>query len=194
MKRILLPVLAISAALLLVACGGGDESDEDKIVDVIETSATSTDPADCSELLTIAFLEQVESSEGEEAIEECEETAEDASGNPDSVDVSKVVVNGSSASADTAFNGGNFDGQTINIGLVEEDGEWKLDQIEEFVVFDRTAFLSAIESSLEEADEIDAELGACMLEELDGYSDGELEEAVLEGLSEAFVEIAESCV
>lgn len=191
MKRIPLPVLAISAALLLVACGGGDESDEDKIVDVIQTSATSTDPADCKELLTIAFLEQVEGAEGQEAIEECEKDAEDEEGNPESVDVTDVEVDGSSATANAAFNGGDFDGQTIVIGLVDEDGDWKLDQIEEFVVFDRDKLLSVLEGGLSEAD--DPELGECVLELLDEYADEELEEAILEGFAEAVEEAVESC-
>jgi hypothetical protein len=39
----------------MVACGGG-ESDEEKIVDVIETSATSSDPAACKELATLNFM------------------------------------------------------------------------------------------------------------------------------------------
>ena len=35
-----------------------------------------------------------------------------------------------------AFIGGSFDGQTVDIDLVEEDGDWKLDEVEGFVNFD----------------------------------------------------------
>ena len=45
------------AALALAACGSS-ESDEDKIASVIETAATSTDPAGCKEAQTLAFMEQ----------------------------------------------------------------------------------------------------------------------------------------
>ena len=192
LKRLLLPALLIAFAAFALAACGSSESDEDKIVDVIETSSTSSDPADCEELLTIAFLEQVESSEGQEAIESCEEDAEDEEGNPDSVKVSKVEVDGSAASANVAFNGGDLDGQTIAIGLVEADGDWKLDQIEEFVLFDREKLLSVLEEGLSEAG--DSEVAECVFEELDEYSDEELEEAILEGFAGAVEEAAESCV
>jgi len=192
LKRLLLPTLLLALAAFALAACGDSESDEDKLVDVIETSATSTDPADCKELLTVGFLEQVEGSEGQEAIEECEEDAEDEQGNPDSVEVTEVEVDGSAATANAAFEGGDFDGQTINIGLVEQDGDWKLDQIEEFVVFDRQGILASLEEGLEESG--NPELGECVLEELGEYSDEELEEAILEGFAEAVEEAVESCV
>ena len=56
---LLLPALVLGLSLGLAACGGGGESDEDKIVETIETSATSTDPAICKETETLSFMEQI---------------------------------------------------------------------------------------------------------------------------------------
>jgi ABC-type glycerol-3-phosphate transport system substrate-binding protein len=190
-KRLLLPVLTITAGLALAACGSS-ESDEDKIAGVIETSATSTDPADCEAKLTVAFMEQSNEGEGKKAVEECEEEAKDPTGNPDSVDVTEVEVSGSEATANTAFTGGGLDGQTVVIGLVEEEGGWKLNEIASFVNLDRGKLIGAFESSLEESREGQPELGECVIEGFEEESDSELEETVLSG-SEGVVEIAEEC-
>jgi hypothetical protein len=188
--RALIPLFVLLAALAISACGSG-ESDEDKVTAAIEAGAMSNDPADCEALLTVNFLEQVEGSEGQEAIEECEEDAEDEEGNPDSVDITEVEVDGSSANANVAFNGGGFDGQTLNIALVEEDGKWKLDEIQEFVTFDRGKIDASFEEALEGAEGVDTE---CILEGLGEYSDAELEEAILEGEVEGLIEVSvEEC-
>jgi ABC-type glycerol-3-phosphate transport system substrate-binding protein len=192
-KRLLLPTLFLGlAALALAACGSG-ESDEDKIVNAIETSSTSTDPADCKALLTVAFMEQTNSGEGKEAVEECEEDANDTSGNPDSVEVSEVEVQGSEATADATFNGGNFDGQTLILNLKEEDGDWKLNEIEGFEGLDREKLIGALESNFEESEEVEPELAECVIEGFEEESDSELEETILSG-SEGVEEVAEECV
>lgn len=194
-RRLVLPLLVLASALLLVACGGGgSESDEDKITDVITTSATSTDPANCAALETEAFMEQqAGGAEGKEAVEECEAEAEDATGNPKEVTVTKVEVSGAKASADVAFVGGSFDGQKVNIALVEEDGDWKLDQIESFVNFDKEKLVTGFEEGFEDA-ELSAEQEECIAAELRGASDSDLEELVLNGSEEGFVELVAACI
>jgi ABC-type glycerol-3-phosphate transport system substrate-binding protein len=191
--KLLLSSLALALALGLAACGGGGESDEDEVANAIETAATSTDPSTCTELVTLAFNDQTEDGEGKAATKECEEDAEDDSNNPESVDVTKVEVDGSSATADAAFTGGSFDGQTLGIELVEENGDWKLDQITGFTQFDKAKLVAAISTGLEEQEEIEPELASCMVEIFEEAEEEEFEELILGGSSRGFVEIAEAC-
>lgn len=190
--HLLLPLALFALVLGLVACGGGD-SDEDKIVEVIETSATGADPADCKELATQAFLEQTELEQGAAAVESCEESAEDTSDDPDSVEVSEVEVDGSSASANVAFSGANFDGQTLTVGLVEEDGDWKLDEITGFAEFDQEQLASSFEEAFESEEDVDPRLATCFAEVIRDLPKGEAEEIVIGGSSEPIIEIIEGC-
>jgi hypothetical protein len=192
--HLLLPLALLSLTFGLVACGGGGESDEDKIVEVIESAAASTDPADCTRLTTQNFMEQTEFSQGAEAVKSCEENAEDPSDDPDSVDVSAVEINGSSASADVAFSGGNFDGQTLSVALVEADDDWKLDEIAEFVEFDQEAMATSLEEGLQAGeDAVEPKLAECFGETMREVPKAQAEEVIIGGSPQPIVEIIEGC-
>lgn len=191
--HLLLPFALLALVLGLVACGGGGDSDEDKIVEVIETSVTSADPADCKELATQAFLEQTELEQGAAAVESCEESAEDTSDDPDSVKVSKVEVDGSAATANVAFTGGSFDGQTLAVALVDEDGDWKMDEITGFVEFDQEGLASAFEEAFEGEEDVDPQLATCFAETIRQLPKGDAEELVIGGSQEPVIEIVEGC-
>jgi ABC-type glycerol-3-phosphate transport system substrate-binding protein len=188
----LLPALLLALALGLAACGGG-ESDEDKIVSMIEESATSTDPAICKEAQTQAFMEQTSSASGGAAVKECEEETKSGESNPDSVNVSEVEADGGKATADVAFKGGNFDKQTVEVALVEEDGDWKLDELTGFAKFDSAAFVGALAKQLEEEPEIESRVSSCIVEGLEEAPEEELEALVIENNTQPIVELAESC-
>jgi hypothetical protein len=189
----MLPLALAALALGLAACGGSDESDEDKIVDVIETSVTSTDPADCEKFATQAFLEQTELSEGKEALESCEESAKDTEDDPDSVDVSEVEVDGSSATADAAFVGGSFDGQALTVALIEEDGDWKLDEITGFSKLDKDQLATSFEEAFEGEEDFDPQVASCFGEVLRELPDPQVEEVVIGGSVDPVIEIVEGC-
>ena len=191
--HLLFPLALLALALGLAACGGGD-SDEDTIVELIETSATSTDPADCEALATQSFLEQTQFSKGEEAVESCEESAKETADNPDSVEVSEVEIDGSDATAEAAFVGGNFDGQTFTVALVEEDGDWKLDELTGFAEFDQEQLGSSLqEALLSEGDSVDEELAECFGETVREAPREQAEGLILDGSGETIVEIIEGC-
>jgi ABC-type glycerol-3-phosphate transport system substrate-binding protein len=190
--KLLIPAFIFALALGLAACGSS-ESDEDKIVDVIETSATSDDPASCTELVTQTFLDQVEEGEGKAALKECEEDAEDTSDNPDSVEVTEVEVDGSNATADAAFTGGGFDGQTLAIALVDDGGDWKLDEITGFAKFDQAKLVQTFQEQFEEGESIEPEITACIVESLEELEQAEFEELLLSGSPEGLIELAEAC-
>jgi hypothetical protein len=191
--RLLIPSFVLALALGLAACGGSGESDEDKVAKTIETAATSTDPSACTELVTLAFNEQTESEEGKAATKSCEEDAEDGNNNPDSVEVANVEVDGSNASADAAFAGGSFDGQTLGIALIEEDGDWKLDQVTGFTKFDKAKLVAALAKGFEEEESIEPELASCIVQAFEAADEGEFEELILSGSSQGIVEIVEAC-
>ncbi|HZO06145.1 MAG TPA: hypothetical protein VFB52_07135 [Solirubrobacterales bacterium] len=193
MLKYLLTVSAVAlAALSLAACGGSDsDSDEDQITTAIETSVTTTDPADCTVYSTQAFLEQSEGEKGEAAVTSCEEDVEDTSDDPDSVEVSAVEVDGDAATAEVAFSGGGFDGQAVAVSLVKEDGDWKLDSIDGFAEFDRDAFVGSLEEGFATT-ELTDEQTSCVNEAFDAATDEELEAVILEG-EEALIEIVADC-
>jgi ABC-type glycerol-3-phosphate transport system substrate-binding protein len=190
---ILLPFALLALSLGLAACGGGGESDEDKIVSTIETSATSTDPAVCGETQTQKFMEQTSGGSGDEAEKECEEETKNGESNPDSVAVSKVKVDGDKATANVKFNGGNFDGQTAEVALVEADGDWKLDELTGFANFDPTLLVQQLAEQLEAEPEIEPQVASCIIEGLEEAPADELEGMVVENNTQPVVELAESC-
>lgn len=188
----LLPALVLALALGLAACGGG-ESAEDKIVSMIERSATSTDPANCKETQTEQFMEQTSGGSGSGAVKECEKETKSGEDNPESVNVSQVKVNGEKATADVEFEGGNFNGQTVEVALVEEEGNWKLDELTGFAKFDAKQLVGALAKKLEEEPEIEPRVASCIVEGLEEAPAQELEALVIENNTQPIVELAESC-
>ncbi len=189
------PLLTISALLALgvafSACGSG-ESDEDKIVGVITSSAKGHDPAECEQTSTLAFMEQSTDGHGSEAVAACEAEKKDLADDPDKVTVTNVRVSGAKATADVAFAGGNFDGQTLDVALVEEGGDWKLDQIRGFVGFDRASMIGVFEKGFQESAEIPHDLATCLIAALRAESDEALEELILEN-REGLFKLLQGC-
>jgi len=191
-KRHLL-IAGIPIAFVLVACGG-DGSDDQEIADTIVLSAKSDDPADCTRLATTSFLEQTQKQKGRAAVESCElltAAAEDA----DSVVVTNINVSGAAATADAAFVGSGFDGQTVTFALVERDGDWKLDRIEGFVEFDREKLLARTRSELKElpGSSSQPDVVECMIEGIEGFDNATLKEGVLSKVPAAMIALGESC-
>jgi hypothetical protein len=194
-RLLLLPCLLALSALALAACGGGgdDSGDEGQIEEAIETSATTSDPSNCTVLSTQAFVEQSSDETGKAAVKACEEEAKDPTNNADSVKVTNIEIDGSKATADAAIVGGGFDGQTVTIALVAEEDRWKLDQITGFAKLDTVALAKVFETELEASEELTAEQTSCIVEGLEAASKAEAEELLLSGSSTPFVELAEGC-
>ena len=190
--RLLLPAVLLIFVFGLAACGGG-ESDEDKITNTIETAATSTDPAVCGETQTLQFMETTAGGSGKEAEKECEKEAKAGENNPESVAVSKVEVEGEKATANVEFEGGNFDGQTLEVALTKEGGDWKLNELTGFAKFDAGAFVKVLAEQLEEEPSIKPQVAGCIVEGLEELPKAELETLVVENNTQPIVELAESC-
>jgi ABC-type glycerol-3-phosphate transport system substrate-binding protein len=195
LRHLLLPCLLLFSALALAACGGGgsDGGDEEAVEAAIVRSATTADPANCTEVETQAFVEQSSDEKGAKALRECEKEAKDASNNAKTVKVTKIKIDGDEATADAAITGGGFDGQVISIALVEEDGSWKLDQLTGFAKLDTANLAQVFGEKLEETGELTPEQTSCIVEGVEAASKQEAEELVLSGSSDPLVELAEGC-
>jgi hypothetical protein len=194
-KRILVPLALLAlAALTLTACGGGG-GDEGKITETIETAATTADPSNCTELETQRFVEQNSEQKGKAAVKACEEEAEAGEEEAEGASVSNVSVDGEKATAQVEFEGGPLDSQALEVALVQEDGDWKLDQIEGFADYDGKALGEAFEKQFEEEEpsELSPKQAKCISGKVAAASQAEAEELFLSGSSDAIIELAKGC-
>ena len=190
-------ILLVAASLLLAACGGANSSsseDEDQITEVIQTTATSTDPADCEKLQTQAFNEQTSFETGDAALAQCKQDATDSSDDPDSVEVSKIEVDGDTATADAAVTGGPFDGSTLTFSLVKEGEQWKLDGIDDIPEFDREALVASFEQDLSSAGDVPQQVADCITQALGSAGEEEIKTAFLSGDGDQVSALFADCI
>jgi len=190
-RYLLLPCLLLISALALAACGSSGGGDEGEIEEAIETAATGTEPSKCTEVETQAFVEQNTRESGKAAVKQCEEEAPEE--NAESVAVSNVEVEGEEASAEAAITGGSLNGQTLEIALVKEEGNWKLNELTGFAKLDQAKLAEALGEKLEESGEVEPELASCIVEGIEEESQEEVEELLLSGSNEPLEELAEEC-
>jgi hypothetical protein len=192
-RRFALAFLLVLSVLALVACGSSGNDDESKVEEAIETSATSTDPADCTKLETQQFMEQTTQESGKAAVEKCEEEAKKEEG-AESAEVASVSVNGSTATAEATLTGGSLGGQTVEVELVKAGDQWKLNEVVKFTKFDQAALVKAFKQELSKASsEISPRFAACFVKALEETDQAEIEAMIFGGNAKAFEEIAEGC-
>jgi hypothetical protein len=199
-KRFYIPsVVSVVLALVvaLAACGssgGGSSDEEEQIAVAIRTVTTGTNPADCKKFETQSFMAQNTQSEGAKAVSECEQHAKEVKGNPKSIKVSKVEVDGKKGSADVAFTGGGFDGQIATVALVKEGGQWKLDKTTGFAKLNRAKLAEQFETELNDpANKISKKAAACFIKAVERDPQPKVEELVLSGSAEPVTKLIESC-
>lgn len=191
-RRFALACLLAFSALALVACGSGN-SDESQIEEAVETSATSTDPADCTKLETQQFMEQTTQESGKAAVAKCEKEAEAEEG-AESASVSNVEVSGSSATAEAALTGGALNGQAVEVALVKTGDQWQLNEVVKFTKFDRAKLVEYVEAEFtSSASGLSPKLAGCFIEAFQEGSQAEIEGLLLGRSPEAFEEVAEAC-
>jgi hypothetical protein len=192
-RRFALACLLVFSALAVVACGSSGNSDESQIEEAIETSATSTNPADCTKLETQQFMEQTTQESGKAAVAKCEEQAEAEEG-AESASVSNVEASGSSATAEATLTGGALNGQTLEVGLVKDGDQWQLNEVVKFTEFDRAKLVEYVEEEFSaSANGLSPKLAGCFIEAFQEGSQAEIEELLFSPSSEGFEEIAEAC-
>jgi hypothetical protein len=193
-KRLLVPLALLAlASVALAACGGGDSNAEDEITEVIEKAATTKDPSNCTELQTLRFTEQNTGKSGKTAIKSCEESAKEEE-QAEKANVSNVSVNGEKATAEVEFIGGSLGSQTLAVALVEEGGDWKLDQIEGFAKYDGKALEESFLKRFEEDSEgLTKKQYTCIVEGIGKANTAEAEAMFLSGSSSKIEELAKGC-
>jgi hypothetical protein len=191
-RYLVLPCLLIVSVFALAACGSSND-DESQIEEAVETSATSTDPADCKKLATQHFMEQTTQSEGSEAVKTCEKEASNDEGAEDAT-VSNVEVDGSKASADVALTGGGFGGQEVEVALLQKGDQWQLNEITGFAKFNEAKVIETLEKGFAKpSSEVSKSLASCIVESFEEAPQAEFEEALISGSAEGFEEIAGGC-
>jgi len=193
-KRLLVPLALLALApAALAACGGGGSSAESQITEVIERAATTKDPSNCTELQTLRFTEQNTSESGKAAIKSCEESAKEEE-QAEEADVSGVSVNGEKATAEVEFIGGSLDSQVLEVALVEEGGDWKLNQIEGFAHYNGKALEETFLKRFEESPEgLSKRQYTCIAEGIGKANKAEAEAMFLSGSTIKIEELAQSC-
>lgn len=197
-KSLLMPLIALLAmALALTACGGGSSSsgsgEEAAIEEAIKTSATTSDPSKCSEVQTQAFNEAETGETGDAALKTCEEEVETESDAAESVTVSNISEDGDTATAEVAVNGGSLGGQSLEVELAKEEGDWKLNEFVGFTNYDAAAIAAVLEEKLGEEEGVSASLAKCVAKGVEEMSQEEAEAMVFDKSSEGVEEIAEAC-
>jgi hypothetical protein len=181
---LMLPIALLAAALALSACGGGGSSsssgggDESSIETAIEEDATTSSPSKCTKYVTVAFNEQQSGLSGAKATKQCEEEAGEEPA--ESVDVSEIEVEGESATAEAAVTGSSLDSQTLELEMVKEGGDWKINQALAFAKFDAKALGENLEVGLEKSGEVEPAEIKCLGEGVAELSQSEAEELAFE--------------
>jgi hypothetical protein len=154
----------VLATLALVACGdSGNSADEDQISAAITRAATSGDPAACTEVQTQKFIEQTSGgASGEAAIKQCEKDADQ--GVADKIDATNIEVDGDSATANAAVTGSIFDGQTLQVALVN---------------FNRDAMNAAFTKEISSDPQTPPAAVDCVTKQIEGVSDEQLQSLFL---------------
>jgi hypothetical protein len=122
-----LAVVAVGVILVLVL-GGGDDgpTEEDKVNEAAEEIITTTEASACTELATREFVQKLTGESGAEAISTCEANTE-AFG--DGAEITKTEITGDRAEVEAAGEGGDADGEELQMTLVKQQDDWKIDEL-----------------------------------------------------------------
>ena len=164
-----MPVLSSCAA----------SGDREALTGMILASMVESDPEGCLKYGTQHFLERTTGREGKAAVVACEEDAlEPQSEQPSDVDVSEIDLDDDSATAVIAFQGSLFDGQRVRYAFVERNGQWKYDEMMEFVDLDSEHLILQLgrEGLLRAESRQEEENIVCWIGQMERMSDQMLEE------------------
>jgi hypothetical protein len=174
--KVLLLLGMLALPFVLAACGdNGNSADEDQIIAVLTRSATSGDPAVCTQDQTLKFTEQTSGgAKGQAAVKSCEKDAKDTAA--EKVDVTDVKVDGDTATATAKATGSIFDGQTIEVALVKEGDQWKLDEFKGFQDFNKDAMVNAFKQQISSEPGATPQAVDCIVTQFQKASDQQIED------------------
>ncbi len=149
---------------------------------MIHASMAEAGPETCLKFSTLRFLEKMSDLEDEAAIHHCEESTLDPFLEPPTkIDVSRIEVEGDSATALIAYKGSFYDGQKVRYAFVERDGRWKFNDLLGFVDLDaaRLVLQAGRYGMLGAETPGEAKNIACWIGRMERMSDEELEDLLL---------------
>lgn len=121
-----LALVAVGVILALVLGGGEEKTEEDRVNEAAEEIMTTDSKTACSDLATQEYAEKATRVEGTGAFDKCDE---DPAALSDSADISSTEVNGTKATVEAKGEGGQLDGEEVELSLVKEEDKWKLDEL-----------------------------------------------------------------
>ena len=121
-----LAAIALVVVLVLVLGGGEEKSEEDRVNEAAEKVITTTEPSACRELATEEFVQKLTGETGSAAIDACEENNE-AFGEGAKID--STELDGDKATVELEVEGGDADGETIEMTLLKDEEDWKVDEL-----------------------------------------------------------------
>ena len=134
---------ALSLALAVIGGGAASESTDSELIETAITRGFMTgDPANCDEVYTLEFVEQTHLGTGVVAMADCREDEAEPNPrgtDPDGVEITGLQINGDRATARVTVLGGALNQAKIELGVVTEEGTWKLDRMRD-VDLDRPAY------------------------------------------------------
>jgi hypothetical protein len=173
---ICLSLAVLSASSVLAGCGGGaPDNAEPEVVATINAVYAHPQVGDCHLRETPRYVEQTKQADGMSPMEKCESDARQRAG--EAVKVSDVQVTGTKAQAQIEYREGLSAGVKDVISLVEQKGQWKLDQVVREVGFDGAKDIHSLVSQL--ASSLPGQIAACVGSRLRRLSTVELEDDFL---------------
>ena len=194
---------AALAAMVVVGCGSGEDPEGERVSSVIAEVLT-TDDAElkCNELVSERFIEAVYGSR-----EDClaaEETEADDGDVPDVVEVSEIEIAGEKATATVKEVGGETDGATGTVTMVEVDGKWRVDELGiDYLRSVLAQGFAGIEDSEAGGDAenplSDSEVRDCVRDGLEALDDEQFRQLAYDGMADRepgqpFVEVLKDCI
>ena len=188
-KNGLLAALVVLVVLFVVGrlAGPGDEA---RVENTIRRVALSDDPSVCSEDVTERYLRQTTGFRPPFGDDLCERDADEPT--TKSVEVAAIEVDGGRADALVTYRGGEFDGSTVRVGLVKEDGDWMLDRLAGFERFDRAKMEGAYTRQLLRYG-MSTTAADCALRKVRDTPTRRLERSLLTGAAADFASIVVKC-
>lgn len=187
--------LALLAGMfLLVGCGRTDEHPRAWIRGTIKAFILGDNPTSCRLLITPRFAEQTTALRGSSAVRACEGQARRSRRDARTVRVGKVDLNGQVADAAVAIRGGDLDGQTVELRLIEKAGFWKLDRFTRLVRLNRYALLRTFAREYRQRQESTTTgVGGCVLRVLRRAPKQRIAAFLFSGPADAIRRVYEDC-
>jgi hypothetical protein len=188
-RRAVAAALLLAALTVLIGCGssgGNSDSASDQIKVVVTRAFTHSDPAQCETLATNRWLEQNFGEGGGSTLEECEfESTLPGLPEARSVRFDALQVHGASGIATVSVAGGAADGSRLQLQVVRQGGQWKLDYLRD-VQIDRRRFDAATRRDLVAQGTTGSE-AACAVDRVRRiFGTDEIERALVSGKTRIF--------